>query len=319
MARQSSSPSPRLSAWLVAAMLVMVALPAAITLHTVRAPGRLVVKSANPSPHGYTWSLLLFIVPILVIALWFLPRERVEVPRKAFWWTIAILTPLGWGLDFVFAHRFFEFKNTDATLSWRAPALGGGVPVEEYVFYLTGFLCVLLLYIWLDEYWMAAYNVADYRAAAQLIPRLLCFHPESVVAGAALIAAAVLYKKALSPHPEGFPWYFTFLVVAALAPSASFFPTVRAFINWRAFSLTMFVILLVSLLWEATLAVPYNWWNFQEQPMIGLRIGAWADLPVEEICLWIAVSYATVIVFEVVKVWHASGKAAKHAFLGGRE
>jgi hypothetical protein len=52
---------------------------------------------------------------------------------------------------------------------------------------------------------------------------------------------------------------------------------------------------------------------------MGLRIGAWADLPVEEICVWIAVSYATVIVFEVVKVWHASGKAAKHAFLGGRE
>src|SRR5208283_1138066 len=108
-------------------------------------------------------------------------------------------------------------------------------------------------------------------------------------------------------------------LVAALAPSASFFPTVRAFINWRAFSLTMFVMLLVSLLWEATLAVPYNWWNFQEQPMIGLRIGAWADLPVEEICVWIAVSCATVIVVEVVKVWHASGKAAKHAFLGGRE
>jgi hypothetical protein len=30
---------------------------------------------------------------------------------------------------------------------------------------------MLLLYIWLDEYWMAAHNVADYRSAAQLIPR----------------------------------------------------------------------------------------------------------------------------------------------------
>src|SRR5271165_1567899 len=101
MARQSSAaPSPGLSAWLVTAMLAMVALPAAITLHTVRAPGRLVVASANPSPHGYTWSLLLFVVPILVISLWFLPGERVEVPGRAFWWTIAVLTPLGWGLDF---------------------------------------------------------------------------------------------------------------------------------------------------------------------------------------------------------------------------
>src|SRR5580700_9867342 len=203
MARQGSSPSPRLSAWLVAAMLVMVALPAAITLHTVRAPGRLVVESANPSPHGYTWSLLLFIVPIVVIALWFLPRERVDVPRKAFWWTIAILTPLGWGLDFVFAHRFFEFKNTAATLSWRAPALGGGVPVEEYVFYLTGFLCVLLLYIWLDEYWMAAYNIETESAKRKQFHRLLQLHLESIILAIVLVAAAILYKKHFSPFPLG--------------------------------------------------------------------------------------------------------------------
>jgi hypothetical protein len=43
----------------------------------------------------------------------------------------------------------------------------------------------------------------------------------------------------------------------------SFFPTARPFINWRAFSLTLFIIVLVSLIWEATLAVPYQWWGFQ--------------------------------------------------------
>jgi len=32
--------------------------------------------------------------------------------------------------------------------------------------------------------------------------------------------------------------------------------------------------------------------------------------------VWIAVSYATVIVFEVVKIWQASGRKAKDAFLG---
>jgi hypothetical protein len=50
--------------------------------------------------------------------------------------------------------------------------------------------------------------------------------------------------------------------------------------------------------------------------MIGLRIGAWAGLPIEAVCVWIAVTYATVIVFETVKLWQASDKPPKDAFLG---
>ena len=90
----------------------------------------------------------------------------------------------------------------------------------------------------------------------------------------------------------------------------------RRFINWRALSLTLFIMLLVSELWEATLALPYGWWGFQPRQMIGLLVGAWSNLPIEEVGVWIAVSYATVIVFEVIKIWQASGRKAKDAFLG---
>jgi len=105
------------------------------------------------------------------------------------------------------------------------------------------------------------YDVADYRMESKKIDRLGRLHPPSVILGIALIAAAVVYKKAFSPVREGFPEYFTFLVLAAFFPAAGFFPTARRFINWRAFSLTLFLILLVSLLWEATLAVTYQWWD----------------------------------------------------------
>jgi hypothetical protein len=316
-ARMSSGgPSPRLSAWIVAAMLAMIAVPAAITLHTVSSPGTLQVATSNPTPHGYTWSLLLFVVPIIVIAFWFLPGEGVEVPRRAFWQTIAILVPIGCGLDFFFAHRFFVFPNSGATLGIAAPALGAPVPVEEYIFYFTGFLCTLLIYVWLDEFWLAAYNVPDYPGESKKISRLLQFHPTSAIVGVALIVMAVVYKKMFSPVPDGFPGYFTFLVLGAFVPAMSFFPTVRPFINWRAFSLTLFVMVLISLLWEATLAVPYQWWGFRPAQMTGLFIGAWASLPIEEVGVWIAVTYATVIVFEIFKLWQASGKTAKHAFLG---
>jgi len=129
-----NSPSPRMSAWIVLVMLGMVAVPAAVTLHTVRVPAIPQVSSANPTPYGYSWSLLLFVVPIVVIAGWFLPNENVQISRRAFWRTIAILVPLGFGLDFFCAHHFFVFPNVGATLGIGAPALGGSVPLEEYVF-----------------------------------------------------------------------------------------------------------------------------------------------------------------------------------------
>lgn len=304
--RAGHPPGPRRSALLVALMLAMVAVPAGITLHTVRLPGTLQVSSPDPSPYGYTWSLLLFIVPILVIAFWLVPDEGLTLPRKAFYWTLGLLVPLGFGLDFFFAHKFFVFLNKGATLGIGAPALGGPVPIEEYVFYLTGFMAVLLLYLWSREYWLAAYTVPAGPDAARKLSDLFKFHPESLILAVVLIGAAVIYKKFFSADPEGFPGYFTVLVAIGLMPSASFFPVARPLVNWRAFSLTFFFILLVSLLWEATVAVPYGWWGYQSKQMMGLFIGAWSNLPLEAVCVWIAVTYATAIMFEVINLWQIS-------------
>lgn len=315
--------NPIVAAGVVVVMLVMVVIPAALTLHSVRTPGKLVFENGNqenPSPYGYTISLLLFIVPILVIAFWFLRREGLEIPRQAFWRTVGILTLCGYGLDYIFAQWFFCFPKPGATLGIHAWALGRPVPIEEYCFYLTGFLAVLLLYVWMSEYWLAAYTVADYRGAARAMRRLVHFHPTSLVLGLALIGAAWFYKKHFAPVDErlGFPGYFTFLVAGAFVPAVSFFPVARRFINWRAFSLTLFFILLISLLWEATLALPYGWWNYQHYSMMGLFIGAWAQLPIEAVCVWIAVTYATTIVFEIAKLWQASGRPVREALFGPR-
>lgn len=308
--------APHRGAWIVLLMLGMVAVPATITLRTIRFPVSLVPTNPNPTPYGYTWSLLLFIVPIVVISVWLLSRRRLNFPGRTFLWTLGIMVSLGFGLDFFFAHRFFVFSNPGATLGIGMPAVGGPVPLEEYVFYLTGFVVILLVYVWLDEYWMAAYNVPDYAGAVRDIPRLLRFHPTSLVLGLILIAAAVVYKKGFSGSPDGFPEYFVFLVATAVVPAMGLFPTVRSFINWRAFSVTLFFILLVSLLWEATLAVPYGWWGYQPRRMMGLTVGAWSELPIEAVGVWIAATYSTTIVFETVKLWKASGRNARQAFLG---
>lgn len=298
---------------LLAAMLIV---PAALTLSRVEHPGVLSIPSDNPTPYGYTWSLLLFLVPVGVLGGWFARRPQLQFPRRAFWRTLAVLVPLGFILDLAFGNAFFVFPNHGATLGLGIPARGGPIPVEEFVFYLTGFMTALLSYVWADEYWMSAYNVPDYREAARGIPRILRFHYPSVVLGALLIAAAAVYKRHFSDAAEGFPWYFTYLTLAAIVPSAGFFHTARPFVNWRAFSFTFFLMLFISLLWEVTLALPYGWWGFRPEALIGLRIDAWSGLPIEEPLVWMAVSYTTVIVYEVIKIWLALGTRALEAFFG---
>jgi len=304
------------SFYIVFAIAAALIVPAAIALRTVIHPAILQSTSDNPTPLGYTWSLALFIIPIGALGWWFACRPDLKFPRKAFWRTIGVLTPLGFALDLIFGNAFFTFPNNAATLRWEIPALGGAIPIEEFIFYLTGFMLVLLSYIWCDEYWMAAYNVPDYKEAASDITRIVRFHFASAVLGVVLIAAAILYRKFLSNTSEGFPWYFIYLICASLVPSAGFFYTAQRFINWRAFSFTFFLLLLMSLLWEVTLALPYGWWEYRSNILIGLHIGAWSGLPIEAVCVWLAVSFTTVISYEVIKIWKALGTRALEAFFG---
>lgn len=315
--RTHRSPSTKIAAGIVLGMLVMMMVPAAIALHSVKMPAVLHVDP-GASPHGYTWSLLLFLFPIVAIAVWFVPSEGLKIPQKAFWRTVGVLVPVGCLLDVVFAQWFFCFPDPRATIGILAPAFGHWVPVEEYVFYLTGFITILLLYVWLSEYWLAAYTVEDYRGEARALPKLLQFHPTSLIVGLVLIGAAITYKRWFSDVREGLPGYFIVLIAGGLIPSMSFYPVTRRFINWRALSLTMYFILLVSMLWEATLALPYGWWNYQHHAMMGVFIGAWSQLPLEAVLVWLAVTYGTVIFFEVIKILQASERPAKQMLLGSK-
>ncbi len=297
-------------------MIAMLVVPATLTLMTVEVPGTLDIPSEDPTPLGYTWSLTLFLIPLLTIAWWFLRHPELGWQRKAYWTTIGILAPIGFVLDLLFGRTFFEFPNHGAVLGIAIPGVGGPLPIEEFVFYLSGFMFILLFYIWNDEYWLKAYNVPDYEQEAAKVGRIVKFHAGSVVLGVVLVAGAVVYKWFFSEVPEGFPAYFVFLVVAAIVPAAGFFRSAEPFVNWRAFSFTLFFVVLVSLLWEATLGLPYGWWGFQDKMMIGIFVGAWSELPVEEPCLWFMVSLITVVIFEVIKIWQAMGCGLRDALFG---
>jgi hypothetical protein len=306
-----SSNAARVVGYIICVFII----PAAFTLQTVVEPGRLVFSSENPTPLGYTISLSLFVIPILAIGWWFLRYPKIRIQKKAFLLTVALLFPLGIILDVFFGNTFFVFQNHNAVLGVSLPAVNGDIPIEEFIFYLAGFICVLLIYVWCDEYWLVLYNIPDYESESRKIKKILRFHPYSFIIGALLIALSVGYKILYSGEP-GFPWYFIYLTVVAMVPSLGFYHCAKHFINWRAFSLTALIMVLISLLWEVTLALPYQWWGFQHDAMMGIYIGAWHGLPIEEVVLWFSVSYATVILYEVIKIWLASNKTIRQAFLG---
>jgi hypothetical protein len=317
MGRRDANPSSVSGSWVVMALLVILAVPVALTLHTVRSSAYRPlhdVVAADPSPYGYSVSLLIFVAPILVLLFWFIPQEHLRIAKRAFLWTIAVLFPLGAALDFFLAQFFFRYPNPAATLRIDAPALGHWVPIEEYLFYLTGFLAILSIYVWLDIYWLQAFSVPDDHTGRASFDRLLGFHPTSLLLAVGLIAAAILYRGLAQPGSPGFPGYFTFLALTALMPSVALYRAVHRMVNWRALGLTLFVILLISLLWKATLAIPYGWWAYESSAMLGLYVRAWDNLPIEAVILWIAVTYATVLVYETIRCWHASGRPAADAF-----
>jgi hypothetical protein len=314
----ASERRPKRAFQVVFLIIGLLVVPAALTLRTVAHPGRFEIISRNPTPLGYTVSLLLFIVPIFVLSAWFFRRADLPLQHKSFRHTLLVLAPLGFVLDLLFGNTFFTFPNSKATIGIAVPAVAGSIPIEEFIFYLAGFSLVLMSYIWAAEYWVDAYNLSDHAAEAKKIERIVRFHLPSVVLGVALIAIAVVYKRLLSTSREGFPWYFTYLVLASIIPSAGFFHTVQRFVNWRAFSFTFFLMLFISLLWEVTLAVPYGWWGYRQTAMMGLNIGAWSNLPIEAVCVWLAVSFTSIIIYEVVKIWRRLDKGVMDAFFGAR-
>jgi len=102
--------------YVIFAIAAALVIPAALALRTIIHPVILQATSDNPTPLGYTWSLLLFIIPIGALGWWFARRPDLQFPRKAFWRTLAVLTPLGFALDLLFGNAFFVFPNNLATL-----------------------------------------------------------------------------------------------------------------------------------------------------------------------------------------------------------
>jgi hypothetical protein len=302
------------------AILLAIVVPAVITLRRVQVPTTPLNFSLASAPYGYTVSLIIYLIPVLAIYFWFRRRYRegqvADDRRSAYRWTLWTLIPLGFILDIAFGYAFFTFPNPSAILPIPlVPAFASDqpgffvryLPIEEFAFYALGFTAILSAYIWGDEYWLKAYNVPDYGEKGAKAPLVQLELTVPLVISALLIGGGYIYKRYGSHDAQdGFPSYFTFLVIASLLPSLLFFRSTRAFVNWRAVSFAALWVVLTSLIWEATLAIPYGWWGYKEWHMLGLSIDAWSGLPFEASLLWLSVTFTTVTVYEMFKIRSAA-------------
>ena len=298
-----------------AGILLVILIPAVLTLRTVE-EGVTRVQTSNPTPYGYTISLLLYLVPIATLMTWFFRKQSTR-----------LVPPQGVQLD----HRPAGPDGLPARHRVRQPVLqlpehrghaqvflpgysfatGGLVydlPIEEFIFYVSGFVAILLVYIWCNEVWVPAYGVPLRRhLAASALP-----DPAALAVGGLRGHRAgggrCLQETVRAGVRDGrLPRRVSAVLRVPAGRGGAAQPAAvpicaRPFINWRAFSVTLLWVLLTSLLWEATLASPFGWWHYRETWMMGMHIRAWADLPVEAAILWVAVTYTTTIVYETIKV-----------------
>ena len=267
---------------------------------TIR-PSHTFLNNAMVAPmHEYTLSLGIWIVPIVVISV-FLFSRRLLAPEKIFALgaTICIMAAIGFVLDLLFAHAFFTFPNPAMVCGWKI----SGIPIEEFVFYVTGFWFIVLLYVVCDEWLLRKYNVRDevYARHRAHIMHLVLIHKKSIVAFVALVAAGIGAKSVLNPTPPAVPGYFIFLTAVAYVPSILFFRATKSFVNWRAVVFSVQLTMLLSIIWEVTLALPRGYWGYQSQHMLGVFIPVWNGLPLEAVTVWIF-SALSILVYEFVKI-----------------
>jgi hypothetical protein len=249
---------------------------------------------------GYTVSLLMWVLPIIAMTVFFI-QHRVLTREKIFALlaTILALSSIGFVLDLIFAHCFFTFENTKAVCGITICQ----IPIEEFVFYITGFWFILFVYVFCDEWFLLKYNVPDdeYARYRSELEHKLILHFKSLWLAIIFIALGTICKRLINPAGEFIPGYFTFLVITAYMPMFLFYGITRLFINWQAFFFTMQLTMFVSVIWEVTLAIPGKYWGYQHGAMLGIFIKHWFGLPLEAVTVWI---FCTLIipVYEFVKI-----------------
>jgi hypothetical protein len=264
----------------------------------------------------YFTSLLFWLVPIFYLWPLFhsITARGTGRRRKALRVSVMTLLIFGAALDFLVGHMTFHFDSCD-TYVYCLTGPGGLVPVEELLFYAFGPAAMVLVYACADELWLKLYNPKDQLLDVKLI---VVSRMWLMVAAGAAIGLITLWRI-----NGTFPTYLAVLTALGLLPTLFLYHTVRHFMNWPAFAITVLYVIATSLVWEVTLALPRGWWGFEKTAMAGLYVGAWSSsrspFPIEEIGVWLAAPFFTLLTYEFAKAFFHHPLPSKAALLGPKK
>ena len=270
---------------------------------------------------NYFTSLTMWLIPILYLWPTFamLTANGTGRRRRALHATAALIVGLGVVLDFVIGFLTLRFPGcTDPNVAPTGryllclPAVNGRIPIEELLFYAMGPVAMVLVYACADERWLSKYNPPDDLVDLKLIqvsPRV------ALVGAAGAVAAVILWRV-----NGTFPTYFAFLVGGAVLPAMFLYRSIGGLTNWPAFAVTTLYVILTSVIWEATLAIPRLWWGYEPSGMIGTTIAAWSRgdsiFPIEAAVVWLFAPFASVLTYEFAKALTHHSRPTRVALFG---
>lgn len=266
----------------------------------------------------YFTSLLFWVIPGLY--LW--PAFRSMTAggrgrrRRALRASIVTLVGFGTALDFLVGHLTFRFGDCGPSGMYVhcLPGPGGLVPIEEILFYAFSPIAMVLVYACADERWLSKYNPPDDLIAVRLVQISPAW-----MAVAALVALSWLVVWRIN---SAFPTYVAFLSGVGLLPTIFLYRAARRLVNWPAFAVTVLYVLVTSIVWEVTLAIPRRWWGFEPSAMVGVFITAWSSgdslFPIEEVGVWTAAPFLVLLTYETAKAFFHHPLSSRDALFGRR-
>lgn len=266
-----------------------------------------IIPGILANTHNYTWSLLTFILPIVIITYWLSISKNITIKniRKPFLISLSILIPMGLTLNLFLSDNFFVYNNVSATLGITIPALDlfaidymNPIPIEETIFYITGFPMILLLYVWSDLYLFNDKSKSNNSSIK--IENKITIIVMNITMALTIILAGWLFKYFFIDN-NIFPGYFAYLALVPYLATALLSKLVRPSINMPALYFSSALIFFTSLLWEVLLAIPQAWWGYQNDKMLGIFMPYWHNLPIEAILVWVLSPVTTVVVFESIR------------------
>ena len=247
--------------------------------------------------YGYTISNLFWISPVLYFSRALVNQRLIGKGLR----TLLLLPMTGFLLDILFAGRFFIFPNKASTVGVNVPgysfeshSFDEPIPIEEFIFYIAGFAYTLYSYIYFTKILpfspLKISSWLRFPSQLQRIGALLC-----------LLIGSSLLRWSLR-GTLGIPEYLWFIILFGIGPVIWTSNKVSGKIHLGAFLLTLCSVLVISITWEVTLAIPQGWWGYKSDPMIGLFIDPWSHLPVESVLVWFCVSFTTVFTHEYLNL-----------------